>query len=332
MFGYLDDFIVFGPTELECKRSMSILIDLLQELGFVVALRKVVPPAQRVTYLGIVLDSVEMSLSLPPSKVDKLRSVLQSFENKVTCSVKDLQVLAGHLSHASTVVRGGRTFSRRVINFLKHVSFRASVVNIPEWFKEDIHWWLHFIEVFNGSAKMIRDIPELEVPVETDSSMTGFAAKWGSYWLLGVWHSPFPPDYFPREHWANPPFYCSSDLNINVLELWPIVCAAKRWGHLWKGRKVRVYTDNTQVLMMINTGRSSNLDCMCWLRELFWLSFLLNFHIVSSHILSVDNVIPDFLSRLFDPKRRGSIPSNLTQGLCCYRFGGVEDQVASLST
>ena len=38
------------------------------------------------------------------------------------------------------------------------------------------------------------------------------------------------------------------DLDINTLELWPIVASANRWGHLWSGRKICVYTDNTQVL------------------------------------------------------------------------------------
>ena len=33
----------------------------------------------------------------------------------------------------------------------------------------------------------------------------------------------------------------------------------------------------------------------------FWLSFLFNFHLVASHISSVNNVVPDYLSRIFSP-------------------------------
>ena len=68
-----------------------------------------------------------------------------------------------------------------------------------------------------------------------------------------------------------------------------------------------------------NTGRSSSTSCMYWLRELFWLSFVYQFHCVSVHIKSVDNVIPDYLSRFADPKRRPTCPPILTQELCCFR-------------
>ena len=65
VFGYLDDFIVVSLTEVECKKVMSVLIDMLQMMGFVVAWKKVVIPSQKVTYLGITLDSLAMTLSLP---------------------------------------------------------------------------------------------------------------------------------------------------------------------------------------------------------------------------------------------------------------------------
>ena len=54
------------------------------------------------------------------------------------CRVKDLQSLAGHLSHASTVVRGGRTFSRRVNNLLMFLDSDTNVCVLPDWFKDDM--------------------------------------------------------------------------------------------------------------------------------------------------------------------------------------------------
>ena len=80
---------------------------------------------------------------------------------------------------------------------------------------------------------------------------------------------------------------------------------------------MRVLTDNTQVLSMVNTGRSSSVRCMFWIRELFWVSVIHNFDLVASHIGTDDNVIPDFLSRYFDPKSRIVPPTSLT--LCCFQ-------------
>ena len=115
--------------------------------------------------------------------------------------------------------------------------------------------------------------------------------------------------------------------SINQLELWPIVVAARRWGPCWFNQKIRVFTDNTQVMTAINTGRSSSIQTMSILRELFWLSFIFNFHIVASYIRTSDNLVPDFLSRYFDTKRCASIPPHLLWDLCCFRDGLIVDQV-----
>ena len=211
------------------------------------------------------------------------------------------------------------------------MSSSVKVVKHPSWLKEDLDWWLNFVEFFNGSAKVISDVPFLEVPIETDSSMTGFASRWGSQWFLGVWHSPFPPIEIPMEHWADPPSDYDPNFDINVLELWPVLQSAIRWGPSWKGSKIRIYTDNTQVMAMVNTGRSTSVQCMFWLHELFWLSVIHNFHLVASYVRSVDNVVPDFLSRMYDPKRRASIPCHLMWDLCCYRSGRFKDPLTPVS-
>ena len=332
VYGYLDDFIVVGSSEVECKSAMSALIDLLHEFGFIISWKKVVPPSQCVTYLGIELESVNMPLRLPDKKVIKLKDLVTEFSQKSSCTLRELQVLAGHLAHASTVVRGGRTFSRRVINLLRYSGPDCAICVLPDWFHDDLEWWMNFCQVFNGYAKIISDNREWEIQIETDSSMTGFGARWGTYWFLGVWHSPFPPDFFPSVHYAAPPDSYDDTMDINLLELWPIVVAAGKWGHLWRNAKVRVFTDNTQVMSVINTGRSRSARCMAWVRELFWISFLYNFHMVASRVSYKENVVPDFLSRFFDPKRSATIPRFLTWDLCCFRQGRVEDPVAYLPT
>ena len=108
-----------------------------------------------------------------------------------------MQVLAGHLAHASSVVRGGRTFSRRVINLAKYMQDKSDWCSLPSWFLLDLEWWESFCGCFNGKAKIIVNDPEFEIPVETDASMTGFGARCGSFWFLGVWHLPNPPIGIP---------------------------------------------------------------------------------------------------------------------------------------
>ena len=58
--------------DLEMARDTSIF--LFQQLGFVINLNKsVLTPTQLVEFLGLMIDSVAMSLSLPEEKVVNLR-------------------------------------------------------------------------------------------------------------------------------------------------------------------------------------------------------------------------------------------------------------------
>ena len=88
--------------------------------------------------------------------------------------------------------------------------------------------------------------------------------------------------------------------HINALEFYPILAAAKRWGGLWRGRRVCMITDNTAVMHAINSGRSKSKKVMTGLRELFWLSITFNYQISSVYIKSANNIVCDRLSRLND--------------------------------
>lgn len=123
---YLDDFLI-GSTQEECQRGLLTLINLLHYLGFNVSWRKVVSPTQRITFLGIELDSSIMSLRLPEDKLTLLTDLVNTFSHEASASKPQLQSLAGSLNFACQVVHGGRTFLRRVIdclNKLKHSSHR----------------------------------------------------------------------------------------------------------------------------------------------------------------------------------------------------------------
>ena len=78
---------------------------------------------------------------------------------------------------------------------------------------------------------------------------------------------------------------------------------------------------------MIKIGRSLNIQCMFWIRELFWLSFIYNFHLVASFIASEENVVPELLSRSMERRRREFISPHLTWDLFCFRSEDVEDRI-----
>ena len=317
---YLDDFLVMGDTYDSCLWAQQMAIAFLRNLGFQISWKKVTSPSKITVYLGIILDSEKMELRLPEGKLGKLSEVLKKFDCKKSASKKQLEKLAGILSHCSTVVRGGRTFSRRVYDLCKIAArVKNRIVCLNALFQADIEWWLRFAECFNGRAAMLRR--DLGCDMTSDSSKMGFAVYLNEDWLAGSWKAPLDIQGISADcvHVHSPPGQDVYDAtNINELELWPVVAGAKRWCHVFRNRSVRVGTDNTQVLTMLRKGRSRNKTCMNWLRELFWLSFLFNFELIPYYVRSQDNFVADTMSRLgYDKYKKVFVRNYNRFSLCC---------------
>ena len=72
---------------------------------------------------------------------------------------RQFQSLAGRLSWAAGVVRGGRVFLRRVfdkISTLKHASHRSI---IDSNVRADLIWWHEFLSSFNGRSVLLDKKP-----------------------------------------------------------------------------------------------------------------------------------------------------------------------------
>ena len=63
---YIDDALLIGKTRNECELNVQARIDLCNELGFTINQKKsLLHPNKRVEFLGFILDSSNMSISLP---------------------------------------------------------------------------------------------------------------------------------------------------------------------------------------------------------------------------------------------------------------------------
>ena len=113
---YIDDFLVIAPTYEICNEALHTLITLLRRLGFSISWPKVVGPTQKITFLGVVIDTTSSTLSLGTEKLGKLRERLTFFAKRKRASKLQLQQLAGLLNWACCAVRGGKFFLRRILD------------------------------------------------------------------------------------------------------------------------------------------------------------------------------------------------------------------------
>ena len=314
---YLDDFIISATNSEECHRDQSTLLSILRAMGFAVSWKKVSPPATKTIFLGICIDSIDMSLTLPKEKISKLLGSISELEAKGKATKKQLERLGGLVSHFSSVIRGGRTFCRRIYDLFNECPKRG-FVSITDEFRLDLSWWKNLCGIFNGSAKIIGK--EYSTSFTTDASSWGFGGWSEGDWFWGCWEGEPPASLRVHDHLTLPP--SDSDCfsrNINVYELYAVLVALRRWGPATPDSLIQVVTDNNQVMYMLNTGRSSNRCCMSWLREIFWLFFIFNVDLYAVYIKSSDNVFADALSRANNNDMYALVMETVCNlNLCCY--------------
>ncbi len=113
---FQDDFLVIGRTYDECLRVWLDLINLLLRLGFDLNFKKLVAPTRCLTFLGLQLDTNKGEVSLPQDKFRDIKDLISTFLQRERATKRQLQSLAGKLNFAARVVRGGRTFLRRILD------------------------------------------------------------------------------------------------------------------------------------------------------------------------------------------------------------------------
>lgn len=149
VIAYLDDFLIVGDSEREGKIVYNELIRLLNELVFQINQNKAVPPTQRLTFLGIEIDTVDRQLLLPNTKLSKLRELLNISMAKRSLTKRELQSLIGKLNFVARVVFGGRTFLRHMIDTVNSLRCPHHIRPIVA-LKADLSWWAEFFSGQNS--------------------------------------------------------------------------------------------------------------------------------------------------------------------------------------
>ena len=275
---YLDDFLLCNYYHDLCARDMAITQSAFSELGVPLAPNKVIGPTQRITYLGIEIDTVGQTICLPPQE---LQLLLYGWINRNKCTKRELLSLIGSLSFASKVVKPGRMFLRRLIDISTSVSCMHHHITLNSEARADILWWWQFLPTWNGVA-MIQDdiVTSHALQLFTDASSLGFGTVYGDQWMSVAW---------PQS---------DSVYDINFLELFAIVAAVLTWGAGWSNKQILIYTDNEAITHIWRTRSCRNKDIMRLVRGLFLFTAKTNVNILFTHIPGNINYLADSLSRL----------------------------------
>ena len=284
---YLDDFLVVTTAnEFSGSHSLRLLLETFEQLGLPVAWDKLEGPSSCLTFLGFELDSVRNEIRLPREKLEDIRKEIQEWIGKKSCRKKELESLIGRLSHASRVVKPGKTFMRRLFEALSGARRSHHLIRLGAAVRSDILWWHTFIDGWNGVSLIPNPSPQQSVVWSDASGSLGCGAICPS---LGKWIQLL---------WDGRRIGLSDGEvdSITWMELLPIVLASAVWGPQWHGQTVLGYCDNTGAVAVANSGYSKAPRIMHLLRCLFFIRAYYQFSMHVVYIEGANNIWADAIT------------------------------------
>ena len=244
---YVDDFLFVVADHTLGERVKAEALALCKTLGVPMAEKKAEGPVTCLTFLGVELNTVTMTATLPAKKLARLRQLLMDWDTKSDCSIHDLQSLTGMLRWAANVVRPGRAWLRRLIALTTHWCRERGATDargeqmhaLPPEAKQDIRWWRKCIAQYNGVSLLYELEWQTAITMElyTDACYEqgqggGYGAHWGNRWIQGRW-----ADAQAQAAWR------VKGHSIPFLELYALVLAVSTWALHWLGRKIILLCD-----------------------------------------------------------------------------------------
>lgn len=278
VINFQDDF---GGAEIweKAEEAFRKLGEIIGNCGIAEAILKACEPAYRMIFLGILLDTLKMTLEVTEDRQVEILQEVETWLARQTASKKQLQRLIGKLQFVATCVRPGRLFISRMLAALRGVSDNEVIV-LGDEFKKDIKWWKCFLDRYNGVSMIPEEIwSNPDELIATDACLAGAGGVCGSEFF----HCPFP-------EWL-------IGMHINALELITVMVALKVWAKVLVGKNVVLNCDNMVSVQVINSGRTKDAFLQNCLREILFIAAEHEIQVKAVHLAGVDNRIPDMLSR-----------------------------------
>ncbi|OWA55484.1 hypothetical protein BV898_19870 [Hypsibius exemplaris] len=281
---YMDDFFIAGaPDTTDCNIAVSYLTALADDIGLPLAPEKTMGPTTTLPFLGIMIDSVKRTLSIPTEKVTDIIGEIQVFSNRKYATKREILSLVGGLAFATKCIPAGRIFLRRLLDLAHSVTQYHHRVKLGPSFRADLEWWLNFLPLWNGQHSFLDSewSSAFDLHLYTDAAGTiGCGAAYGNHWFQIAW----------------PAWVLALRPPIAWQEMVPVYLACLVWGKHWHSKRILFHSDNESVVAAWAKFSSSHKGIMDLIRRIYFLAATGNFAVQITHVAGV-NSVADALSR-----------------------------------
>ncbi len=126
ILNYLDDWLILAQSREQLGDHRDLVLRHLSQLGLRVNWEKSkLSPVQRITFLGVELDSVSMTARLTEERAQAVLNCLSSFRGRNVVPLKQFQRLLGHMASAAAVTPLGLLHMRPLQHWLHS--------RVPRW-------------------------------------------------------------------------------------------------------------------------------------------------------------------------------------------------------
>lgn len=281
---YLDDCLIVDGNREKIIDSTRRVIKLFENAGFVINYEKsVLRPTKIIEFLGIIVDSSQMSFGLPPRKCEKIRQSANYLLQTPYPSARTVAAFIGQITAARLALRKSNLKIRQLqyclIQQLRQNQNWEQVLYLSESAKQELHWWK--LQGEFPSSPIHLDDPTLEIA--SDSSLEGWGAVCQSQRTGGHWSEE---DLRQYKH-------------INQLELLAAFLAIRCF---WKApcRSVKIFTDNKSAVTYINKMGGTRSPALNSIALQLWEWCVTNdVWVTAEYLPGKDNVLADWESRHF---------------------------------
>ncbi len=174
---YLDDILILNSSAEGAERDYLFTVSILENCVFLINVDKSVgAPSQTMEYLGLVIDSKSLSLSLRLEKVAEIISLCSNALKRDSVSLREIAKILGNLAWAFKAIPFAQSHYRNLqsqyIEGGKHAkdSLNSAII-LDVKSRQDLSWWIANVKECNGRPMSATD-PDLAI--FSDASLLGW--------------------------------------------------------------------------------------------------------------------------------------------------------------
>jgi hypothetical protein len=290
--GYVDDFFGGCDTYDKALDQMEMWLKVCADLGVPVSKAKTFLPAQVVDILGFIIDTVNMSISVDPERIQDILDEMARIEERKAVRKRDLERLAGKMVFVCSVVPGGRTFMREILDTMNGLRKKGHWAHLTAGFRSDLRWWKRFALRWNGVESIP---PPVSIPWRWLTSDASGEHGLGMFVCGAAVHIPLPL----TQLWNHGSESSKEEQQMIIAEteLVAMVLLVTLASALFPGEHLLLGADNTVAISWFDKGTSPRPRAMRCLRLLWRLQATYRVHVTVRYIPSEQNSVADAASR-----------------------------------